>query len=97
MSEHPATDYFGVWQRYRKVIDANDMYHAEFSAHIEQVLRSRFASRPFFILDLGCGDTAILAPMLASLEVRTYEGVDLSEAALALAEQNLKSLFVPCT
>ena len=95
MSEHPATDYFGVWQRYRKVIDANYMYHAEFSAHIEQVLRSRFASRPFFILDLGCGDTAILAPMLASLEVRTYEGVDLSEAALALAEQNLKSLSCP--
>ena len=42
MSEHPATDYFGVWQRYRKVSDANFMHHAEFSAHIEQVLRSRF-------------------------------------------------------
>jgi len=23
MPEHPAIDYFGVWQRYRKVIDAN--------------------------------------------------------------------------
>ncbi len=42
MSEHPATDYFGVWQRYRTVIDANYMHHAEFIAHIEQVLRSRF-------------------------------------------------------
>jgi SAM-dependent methyltransferase len=68
------------------------MHHAEFSGHIERVLRSRFASRPFSILDLGCGDTAILAPMLANMEVRTYEGVDLSEAALALAAQNLKSL-----
>jgi len=28
MSEHPVTDYFGVWQRYRKVIDANYMHHA---------------------------------------------------------------------
>jgi Methyltransferase domain len=92
---HPAIDYFGVWQRYRKVIDANYMHHAEFSAHIEQVLCSRFASRPFSILDLGCGDTAILAPMLANMEVRAYEGVDLSEAALALAEQNLKSLSCP--
>jgi hypothetical protein len=58
MSEHPAIDYFGDWQRF----DANYMHHAEFSAHIEQVLRSRFANRPFSILDLGCGDAAILAP-----------------------------------
>ena len=26
MSEHPATDYFDVWQRYRKVIDAAPLY-----------------------------------------------------------------------
>lgn len=95
MSEHPAIDYFGVWQRYRKVIDANYMRHAEFSAHIERVLRSRFTGRSFSILDLGCGDAAVLAPMLANIEVGTYEGVDLSEPALALAEQNLKSLSCP--
>ncbi len=94
MSDHSAIEYFGVWRRYRKVIDANYMRHAEFSAHIERVLRSRFAGRSFSILDLGCGDAASLTSMLLNMEVRTYEGVDLSEPALALAEQNLKSL--PC-
>jgi len=54
------------------------------TTHTEQMLRSRSASLPFSILDLGCGETAIVAPMLANMEVRTYEGV-----VLALAEQHL--------
>ena len=50
-AEHPAIDYFGVWQRYRKVIDANYTHYAEFSAHIEQVLRrdSPVGLFPFWI------------------------------------------------
>ncbi|WP_026608429.1 class I SAM-dependent methyltransferase [Methylocapsa acidiphila] len=95
MSENSAIDFFTVWQRYRKVVDANYMHHAEFSAAIERILRSRFDGRPFSVLDLGCGDASILAALLAKMNIETYEGVDLSEAALALAEQNLNSLSCP--
>lgn len=92
MSERSEADYFGVWRRYRKVIDANYMRHAEFGAHIEQALSARFAGRRFSILDLGCGDAALLASMLRKMDVASYDGVDLSEEALVFAEQNLKSL-----
>jgi methylase of polypeptide subunit release factors len=58
------------------------------------VLRGQFADRPFFFLDLGCGDAATLAPLLSNMAIQRYKGVDLSETALALAAENLKSL--PC-
>ena len=46
-------------------------------------------------LDLGCGDAATLAPLLASMAVQRYKGVDLSEVVLALAAENLTGLSCP--
>jgi SAM-dependent methyltransferase len=95
MSEHSAAAFFDVWHTYRKVVAANYMHHMDIRAHIERVLRAQFAGRPFSFLDLGCGDAATLAPLLASMAVQRYKGVDLSEAALALAAENLKGLSCP--
>jgi SAM-dependent methyltransferase len=95
LSEHSTTAFFDVWHTYRKVVAANYMHHMEIRAHIERVLRAQFASRPFSFLDLGCGDAAILAPLLASMVVQRYKGVDLSESALALAAENLTGLSCP--
>lgn len=68
------------------------MYHMEIKADIERLLRAQFVGRRFSFLDLGCGDAATLAPVLASMAVQHYKGVDLSETALALAAENLQSL-----
>ena len=95
MSEKSATAFFDTWQTYRKVVAANYMYHIEIKADIERLLRARYAGRRFSFLDLGCGDAATVAPLLEHMAVRHYKGVDLSEAALALAAENLKSLSCP--
>ncbi|PNE10575.1 MAG: methyltransferase type 12, partial [Beijerinckiaceae bacterium] len=95
MSEHSAAAFFDVWHTYRKVVAANYMHHKEIKAQLERVLLAQFASRPFSFLDLGCGDAATLAPLLASMAVQRYKGVDLSETALALAAENLKALSCP--
>jgi SAM-dependent methyltransferase len=85
MSEHSAAAFFDVWHTYRKVVAANYMHHMEIRAQLERVLLAQFVGRPFSFLDLGCGDAATLAPLLASMAVQRYKGVDLSESALALA------------
>jgi cyclopropane fatty-acyl-phospholipid synthase-like methyltransferase len=96
MPEHSATAFFDVWHTYRKVVANNYMNHMEIKAHIERALRAQFAGRPFSFLDLGCGDAATLAPLLQSnMAIQRYKGVDLSETALALAAENLKSLSCP--
>jgi hypothetical protein len=71
--------FFDVWHTYRKVVAANYMHHMEIRAQLEGVLLAQFGSRPFSFLDLGCGDAAALAPLLASMAVQRYKGVDLSE------------------
>jgi methylase of polypeptide subunit release factors len=53
------------------------------------------AIEPFSFLDLGCGDAATLAPVLKGCQVKSYNGVDLSEPALALAVKNLGVLSGP--
>lgn len=95
MSEHSATAFFDSWRTYGKVISANYMHHREIQADIERVLRAQFSDRPFSFLDLGCGDAATLAPLLARMQIQRYTGVDLSESALALATVNLKTLGCP--
>jgi SAM-dependent methyltransferase len=95
MTEQHSSDFFDVWRTYRKVVDANYMFHSQFSSRIEAALRSQFDGRPFSFLDLGCGDASVLAPVLGETAVSHYEGVDLSETALALAAENLKILSCP--
>ncbi|HEY5225584.1 MAG TPA: class I SAM-dependent methyltransferase [Methylovirgula sp.] len=95
MSVKPAKSFFDTWQTYRKVVAANYMYHIEIMADIERLLRAQCASRTFSFLDLGCGDAATLAPLLGRMALQSYKGVDLSQAALALAADNLNRLACP--
>ncbi|WP_457797864.1 class I SAM-dependent methyltransferase [Methylocystis sp. S23] len=95
MNEPAAVRFFHVWDTYAKVVAANYMFHREIGQAIKAALRARFGARPFSILDLGCGDAATFAPLLDGLAVKSYQGADLSEAALALAQQNLSALACP--
>lgn len=89
MDRPQAVEFFQVWDTYAKVVAANYMFHREIGEGVKAALKARFGERPFSILDLGCGDAATFAPLLQGFSVKSYRGVDLSAAALALARQNL--------
>jgi SAM-dependent methyltransferase len=95
MSALSPASFFDVWDTYQKVVSGDYMFHQEIGAELRKLLHAQFEGRSFSILDLGCGDAATLAPLLEGLAVRRYKGVDLSEAALARAAENLKSLTGP--
>lgn len=94
MSNSAADAFFAAWRTYRKIVDANYMYHREIGERIEATLRAAFGDSGFSVLDLGCGDASTFAPRLARLSPSRYVGVDLSETALGLAAENAKAL--PC-
>lgn len=87
-------EIFDLWDTYKKVVVKDFMFHAALSEEVERALRERFQGRDFSLLDLGCGDAHVFAPILRRLPPASYKGVDLSDTALALAAENLKSL--PC-
>ncbi len=96
MNHSPAAvGFFQVWDTYAKVVASNYMFHRELGEAIRAALRARFAERSFSVLDLGCGDAATFAPLLEGLALESYEGADLSEAALTLAIKNLSRLNCP--
>jgi hypothetical protein len=84
------------WQIYRILVDENYLFHREVAALLrETVLRE--APRPFRFLDLACGDASAVVTALQGTPIAHYHGIDLSEAALALAAGNLAVLDCPVT
>ncbi len=81
---------FKQWQLYAKVEALNYFHHREVYALLGQFL-SRI-SRPFSLLDLGCGDAGFLAKALEGTTIFRYTGVDLAKMALTLAKKNLARL-----
>src|SRR3712207_2053429 len=84
------------WQTYRKVIERNYMFHREVYGLLHEMLVTE-APKPFRFLDIACGDAWGSATALNETEISRYFGIDLSEQALALAEETLKPLPCPVT
>ena len=68
------------------------MFHREIYADVEELLKLRDDLEHYRLLDLGCGNARYLAPSLKRHPPLIYEGVDLSEAALAEADEYLTGL-----
>jgi ubiquinone/menaquinone biosynthesis C-methylase UbiE len=81
---------FKQWRLYAKIENLNYLHHREAYALLGQFLRS--ISRPFSLLDLGCGDARFITQALEGTSISHYVGVDLSQMALALAKKNLSAL-----
>ena len=47
---------------------------------------------PFLFLDIACGDASMMKAALPGTKLRHYHGIDLSQAALELAADNLAGL-----
>ena len=89
------------WASYRAVVEHNLMEHqavaASTAATLENWLAARSAeAQPPRMVDLGCGDLALLAPLLQRLPLGSYTGLDLAAEVLPLAQQALGTVAYPC-
>jgi ubiquinone/menaquinone biosynthesis C-methylase UbiE len=82
------------WQVYQKVVDNNYLAHREVRGVLHRQLTEAVA-RPFRFLDLACGDASMTVAALEGTPVREYEGIDISAAALAMANRTVASLTCP--
>lgn len=82
------------WQIYRKMIDNNYLFHREAYACLHHEMVSE-AVRPFTFLDIACGDADASLSALHGTGIRSYEGIDLSRAALDIADRALPALGCP--
>jgi len=94
-SSDPATvrAFFDGWSLYRRIVDEDYLYHRSVADALGGWLDGRTGG--FSYLDLGCGDAAFSAAVLAGRSVTSYAGMDLSPVALGLARGSLERLGVP--
>lgn len=82
------------WQIYQKILQNNYMEHCEIYSVLHEFLVHR-VQKPFQLLDLGCGDASIAVPALMGTSIQAYYGIDLSQAAITLAFDNLAAISCP--
>jgi SAM-dependent methyltransferase len=88
------------WSSYRAIVEHDLMEHravaAATAAAIERWLATRHGDAPAAaMLDLGCGDLALLAPLLQRLPLGSYTGLDLAPVVLPLAQAALGDVPYP--
>jgi hypothetical protein len=88
------------WASYRAVVAHDLMEHRAVAAATAEALDAWLARRPAGapaprLVDLGCGDLALLAPLLRRLPLGSYTGIDLTPAVLPLAAAALGPVPYP--
>lgn len=88
------------WASYRAIVNHNLMEHREVAAATASALEDWLQQRPEDappprMVDLGCGDLALLAPLLRRLPLASYTGLDLAPPVLALAKEALGPVPYP--
>lgn len=73
------------WSLYDAIVESNHMHHREIYDAVSGVIGERAAKGSFRMMDLGCGNARCVSPILRKHPPGSYQGVDLSEAALAEA------------
>lgn len=88
------------WSSYRAIVEHNLMEHRSVAACTGDILenwlarRAKPASAPS-MMDLGCGDLGLLAPLLRRLPLGEYTGLDLAAVVLPLAQRALGPVPYP--
>lgn len=101
ISGNPSMDLFQrQWATYRAVVSHDLMEHRAVADATATALESWLASRPAgspspTMADLGCGDLALLVPLLQRLPLGTYIGLDLTPEVLPLAQAALGPVPYP--
>ena len=68
------------------------MHHREIYQAVSAFLAEHWATQPFKLLDLGCGDSSFIAQALHDKNIQHYLGFDLSDTALEIAAENIALL-----
>jgi ubiquinone/menaquinone biosynthesis C-methylase UbiE len=79
------------WTLYQKILNSNYMGHREIYDVFHELLINHF-QKPFKMLELGCGDATFTAKALLDTSIVSYTGIDLSKAALEIANVNMASI-----
>ncbi len=85
---------FEEWRVYEKLLIHDYMDHKLFFGQLQHKVEQQY-QRPISILDLGCGDLTPVLPLLQSVPLKRYVGVDESAGALAIAQLRLTELQLP--
>lgn len=88
------------WTSYRAIVEHDLMEHRAVADATAHTIEGWLAQRPSddcapVMVDLGCGDLALLGPLLRSLPLASYTGLDLAGVVLPLAEQALGPVAYP--
>lgn len=88
-----ASAYFNEnWQRYQSTVQSNTLYHREMFSALEQFLSVNIGTRTFTFVDVGCGDSSTVSPILANQSITKYIGIDAAEDVLKMASHSLAYL-----
>jgi hypothetical protein len=89
------------WSSYRAIVEHDLMEHRAVADATANAIASWLAARPAeapapALVDLGCGDLALLPPLLQRLPLGSYTGLDLAAVVLPLAQRALGTVPYPC-
>ncbi|SDX98937.1 class I SAM-dependent methyltransferase [Nitrosomonas halophila] len=84
-----STLFAQTWSLYDLITEHNYMFHQEIYQDVGRLLGLRQDHGRYRLLDLGCGNARYLASCLKQFPPASYQGIDLSEAALAEASHYL--------
>ena len=88
-----SSSYFNEnWQRYQNTLQNNTLYHREMMSTLNEFLKKNMGMRPFTFVDVGCGDSSKVVPVLTSLAISKYIGIDTAPKVLKMAEKSLAPL-----
>lgn len=85
---------FEDWRVYEKLLVHDYMDHKTFFGRLQEHVSQHFHD-PVRVLDLGCGDLTPMLPLLQSIPLELYVGIDESAGALAIAAQKLAEHGLP--
>jgi SAM-dependent methyltransferase len=91
LDEEAVKTFRTQWNIYRKLVDNDYLSHREAYYTLHRILNNKM-DNPFSFVDLACGDAHNTVENLRGTKVGDYIGIDLSDAALKLAEQAVGSL-----
>lgn len=80
-------DTFEQWAMYETIVQQNHMLHSELVDALSGWAATQH--QPLWMLDLGCGDAWLPVHAFREASVSQYVGVDLSESAVARAQEHL--------
>jgi 2-polyprenyl-3-methyl-5-hydroxy-6-metoxy-1,4-benzoquinol methylase len=88
-----AADFFNAnWQNYINFVKENKMGHQEMLSVLNQFLHEHMKKRPFSFVDVGCGDSSTICPILLDNPIKKYIGIDIAEDVLKTAPIHLARL-----